>query len=185
MEPTGRLADLSRESNDYWRNRPTIVWAQSTSLGVDTFEDDDDLVVWATDLRTGEPLAGVEIDLAGSVANVATDRDGIARTLKPSGRSQFEYHLTASLGSDSAIVPWVGNQQNQTDQSVWYVFDDRQMYRPGETAHIKGWVRRLTVSDDAQLAAVHNSAATYQAHDWYGNEIGSGTVDLSALGGFD
>ena len=153
MEPTGRFADLSRESDDYWRNRPTIVWAQSTAIGADAFEDDHDLVVWATDLRTGEPLDAVEIELAGSVAGATTDGDGIARTLKPSGRSQYEYHLTASLGNDSAIVPWVGDQQDQSDQSVWYVFDDRQMYRPGETAHIKGWVRTLTVSDDAQLAA--------------------------------
>ena len=32
---------------------------------------------------------------------------------------------------------------------------------------------------------VNNTTFTYQAQDWYGNEIGSGTVDLSALGGFD
>ncbi len=86
----------------------------------------------------------------------------------------------------AAIIESGWYQWSRSDESLWYVFDDRQMYRPGETARIKGWVRRLTVSGDAQLAAVASDATiTYQANDWYGNEIGTGTVDVNALGGFD
>ncbi len=60
------------------------------------------------------------------------------------------------------------------------------MYRPGETARFKGWVRRLSLSDDAQLETVSaNASVRYAVSDWYGNEIGTGSVDLNALGGFD
>lgn len=27
------------------------------------------------------------------------------------------------------------------DDASWYVADDRQMYRPGEEVHVKGWLR--------------------------------------------
>ncbi len=186
VESSGDLARLTPNSDNYWSNRPTLVWAQSTVVGADIFEDNDESVVWATDLRSGQPLANVEIEFIGYAATATTNADGIARTDKQSGSTAYEPHAVARLGDDSAIVESIGNRYSQSDQSLWYVFDDRQMYRPGETAHIKGWVRKLTLSDDAQLAAVASGATiSYQATDWYGNEIGSGTVEVSALGGFD
>jgi uncharacterized protein YfaS (alpha-2-macroglobulin family) len=186
IESSGRLAELTPNDNDYWSNRPTIVWAQATTIGADIFEDNDELLVWATDLRSGQPLADVEIDFVGYAATATTNADGLARTEKQAGSTAYEPHAVARRGDDSAIVESIGTRYSQSDESLWYVFDDRQMYRPGETAHIKGWVRKLTLSDDAQLAAVAADATiSYQATDWYGNDIGSGTVDVNALGGFD
>jgi uncharacterized protein YfaS (alpha-2-macroglobulin family) len=181
IEPTGRLAELTPNDNDYWSNRPALVWAQSTAIGADVFEDNDELVVWATDLRSGRPLADVAIEFVGSGTTATTNGDGLVRTVKPEGR-----RIVVRRDGDSAIIDSTLHRHSPTDQSLWYVFDDRQMYRPGETARIKGWVRRLTVSEDAQLAAIARGAkVNYQASDWYGNEIGSGTVDINALGGFD
>ncbi|MGA9596317.1 MAG: MG2 domain-containing protein, partial [Acidimicrobiia bacterium] len=185
VEPTGPLADLSPNNDDYWSNRPTLVWAQATQIGADIFNDGDESLVWATDLRTGEPLAGVEAEFVGTATTVTTNSDGLARTTTPAG-SSYEHPVVARLGNDSAIVESGWQQWSRTDESLWYVFDDRQMYRPGETARIKGWVRRLTTSDDAQLAAVTPGAKiTYQATDWYGNEIATGTAEVNVLGGFD
>ena len=152
VEPSGRLAELTQNDDDYWRNRPTLVWAQATNIGTDIFEDDDELVVWATDLRNGEPLAGVEIDFVGSGETATTNSDGLVRTDKPAGTSADTSRIVARRGDDSALIEANWNRHSARDQSLWYVFDDRQMYRPGETARIKGWVRRLTTSDDAQLA---------------------------------
>ena len=39
VEPTGRFARLTPDDNEYWSNRPAIVWAQSTNIGV--FEQSD------------------------------------------------------------------------------------------------------------------------------------------------
>ncbi len=185
IEPTGRLADLPRDDRDYWSNRPIVVWAQSTTISADGFSDDDELLVWATDLRNGEPLGDVVVTLAGSNAAATTNSDGLARLSKPASSTDNGY-LLARRGDDSALLDSTWHWHEPSDQSLWYVFDDRQMYRPGETAHFKGWVRRLTTSDDAQLAAVGPDASvSYQAHDWYGNEIATGKVALNALGGFD
>ncbi|MCP4307479.1 MAG: hypothetical protein GY788_21920 [bacterium] len=185
VEPSGRLADLSSNDDNYWANRPTVVWAQSTNIGVDILEDSSEMVVWATDLRNGEPMADVSVSVDGSSGGTTND-DGLLQTDKPSGSSSNGHHLEARIGDDSALVDFISEHYTQSNESLWYVFDDRQMYRPSETAHIKGWVRRLTLSDDAQLAPVDSTASvTYQATDWYGNEIGSGEADLNALGGFD
>ncbi|MFQ5350547.1 MAG: MG2 domain-containing protein, partial [Thermoanaerobaculia bacterium] len=183
VESTGRLAELTPNDNDYWSNRPTIVWAQSTFIGADAFDDNDELVVWATDLRSGQPLSGVEVTFAGRTATATTNADGLARTNKPTASSG---PLVVRIGEDDALLDSTWRTSIPSDRSLWYVFDDRQMYRPGETAHFKGWVRRLALSDDAQLDAVPDDATIgYQVNDWYGNDIGSGELELNALGGFD
>ena len=49
-----------------------------------------------------------------------------------------------------------------------------------------GWVRRFAASDDGQLALYGDGISVgYRAFDPQGNEIGSGTADLNALGGFN
>jgi uncharacterized protein YfaS (alpha-2-macroglobulin family) len=185
IEPAGRLAQLTPDDNDFWSNRPTIVWAQSTAIGADAFSDRNEVVVWATDLGSGEPLSDVEMTFADSSESATTNIDGLARLNLPAASVETG-HLIARLSDDSALIDSNWERNTWFDQSVWYVFDDRQMYRPGETAHFKGWVRRLTLSEDAQLAAVaDNATIEYQVNDWYGNEIGSGKLDLNALGGFD
>ena len=185
VEPSGRLAQLTPNDDDYWSNRPTVVWAQSTVIGTDVLSDDDELLVWATDLRSGEPLAGVEIGFA-TTGKATTSGDGLARMSAPSSSSAETGRLVARRGEDSALLDSSWRRYDRSDQSLWYVFDDRKMYRPGETASFKGWVRRLTMSDDAQLTAIgDNARINYRAGDWYGNEISSGTVDLNSLGGFD
>jgi uncharacterized protein YfaS (alpha-2-macroglobulin family) len=186
VEATGRLGELNRDDEDYWNNRPTVVWAQSTIIGADAFADDDGLLVWATDLRSGDPLADVAVTFANSSATATTNADGLAQMDAPVRSSTDSGYLLARRGDDSALLDSHWHWDKRSDQSLWYVFDDRQMYRPGETAHFKGWVRRLTTSDEAQLAAVGADASiSYQGYDWYGNEIATGTVALNALGGFD
>jgi len=185
VEPTGELADLSQNTEEYWSNRPTLVWAQATQIGADIFNDGDESLIWATDLSTGEPLPGVEVEFVGTATTVTTNSDGLALTETPSG-SSFERPVVVRLDGDTALIDSGWQEWSRHDETLWYVFDDRQTYRPGETAHIKGWVRRLTVSDDAQLGAVADGATVlYRAYDWYGNEIGDGTADVSMLGGFD
>ncbi len=74
-----------------------------------------------------------------------------------------------------------------SDSLRWYVFDDRQMYRPGEEVHIKGWLRRLggRQNGDVGLVGGEVTSVSYQLTDPQGNSIGSGQADVNALGGFD
>lgn len=186
VEPTEHY---DSNSSDYWSNRPAITWVQATSIGLDAFNDTTQLRAWASDLGTGAPLAGVSITPHASAANgVTTDADGLA-TIALDGNSVDA--LVATKGDDSAILPngfYGGGWQAvpSQDQARWYVFDDRQTYRPGETVNIKGWVRRLTANPELQLQLFSGSTSvSFSAHDGQGNVIASGQASVDPIGGFN
>ncbi len=180
------LLDLTENDDDYWQNRPTIAWVQSTTLGVDAILDNDELVISTTDLTTGEPVAGVPVELLGDGRVATTDEEGLAEV---SLGSDGILGLWANAGDRAALLPadeWDGwITTSSSDDSRWYVFDDRGVYRPGETVRLKGWVRRLAWDDDARLELFGDDVRlTYQAWDTQGVELASGDVPLGALGGF-
>lgn len=182
VEPT---RTFPRNSEEYWSNQPILTWVQATHVGVDAFNDNDRLVVWTTDLRDGSPIAGAEVAFDGATAT--TDSEGLATfdLNRPGGAS-----ITATIDGQTALLGagYIQRWQSEPRRDVtrWYVFDDRGLYRPGETLRLKGWVRRLTLSDDADLAAVGDGATvTYQVFDGQYSEIASGELTLNALGGFD
>ena len=178
----------SNQSEEYWSNRPAITWAQSTAIGLDAVADADELLIWGTDLKTGTALSGLSVELVGSDQTVTTDDNGlVTAALTDTGITA----LVATQGSDTALLAsgyygenWRVNRL--FDESRWYVFDDRQTYRPGETVSIKGWVRRLTTSTDSQIASIGDGVkVSYTVHDPQGNEIATGTAAVNLLGGFD
>jgi uncharacterized protein YfaS (alpha-2-macroglobulin family) len=174
----------SPSSDEYWSNRPTITWAQSTNLGVDAFSDNRNATTWVTDLRTGAPVPDVALSLTGG-ASGTTDADGLATLTLPASSGIEESVLVATAGDDSAVLPIQAFASQQFDEARWFVFDDRQVYRPGETMRVKGWVRRLTLSTDAELEAIGDGAVKYVVYDSFGNEVLTGSTPLAGLGGFD
>ncbi|WP_108665957.1 alpha-2-macroglobulin family protein [Euzebya rosea] len=174
-----------RDSEEYWNNLQMLVWVQATTVGIDAFADGEQLVVWTTDLRDGSPIAGAEVAHDGGTAT--TDADGLATfRLDSSG----DPTITATVGDQTAVLGsgWRERWQAQprNDVSRWYVFDDRGLYRPGETVRLKGWIRQLRLSGNADLVLPGDGASVdYQVFDGQYTEIGSGQVDLNALGAFD
>ncbi|PIE31920.1 MAG: hypothetical protein CSA55_04535, partial [Ilumatobacter coccineus] len=71
--------DVTFTGDDRWRNLPTMVWVQQTTLGVDTILDNDEMVIWTTDLQTGKPISQVSVELIGTGRVATTDDDGLAR----------------------------------------------------------------------------------------------------------
>ncbi|MFZ5912038.1 MAG: alpha-2-macroglobulin family protein [Chloroflexota bacterium] len=177
------------ENERYWEH--VLAWVQVTHIGLDAFVDHSDMVVWATDLRDGTPLQGLDIQPASGIGGV-TGADGAARFPIPAGGAAW---LTAERGSDRAILPastsiweegsW--SQRDPVDILRWYVFDDRAMYRPGEEVHAKGWIRLVGGAQDGGVGLVGPSltAVDYNVYDPQGNDIGSGQAVVNALGGFD
>ncbi|MCB0090375.1 MAG: hypothetical protein KDE54_20870, partial [Caldilineaceae bacterium] len=116
------------------RNQIVQTWVQVTQMGVDAFVDASEMTAWANDLRTGAPLADVELSLLNSQAAAVTGADGTAKLELPSQSSPL---LVARKGDDVAILPQSsysgGGWQRMPvqDELAWYVWDDRQMYRPG------------------------------------------------------
>jgi len=184
IDPT---RDFSREDEDYWRNRPTISWVQSTTIGIDAFFDNERLVIWTTDLETGEPIGDLPVELIGDGRIATTDEEGLAELdLAEDG----VLGLWANSGDGTSFLPaqWYEGWQTgvRADEGRWYVFDDRGVYRPGETVRITGWLRNFAWSAGAQLELYDDDVSVqYTAWDAQGNEIAADTTDLNALGGFN
>ena len=118
----------------------------------------DELLIWALDYETGEPLAGEElaVDRAGS-PSVVTGEDGLARADFGYGRWGSNHlvrtatagrHGTSLTGWNLGSEPWqLGVPVNEFRPDVrGHLYTDRPIYRPGETVHFKGVVR---FDDDA------------------------------------
>lgn len=194
VEPElGFLAGLlDRERAQRLENYRSITWVQATQIGLDAFVDQDEMVVWANRLQDGAPLGGISVSLWPGGPSGLTDETGMARLELPSDGSATL--LLASQGEDVAFIPRttyfydVGARWQRTPEEQelrWYVFDDRQMYRPGEAVHVKGWLRRLERSPDGDVTRPQGVRfITFTVWDAQDNQIAQGEVPVNDLGGF-
>ncbi len=173
----------------YWEH--VNVWVQVTQIGLDAFVDHSEMVAWTTSLADGAPLQGLTLETAAGIRQAVTGPDGLSRFPIPSGAT----YLVARQGEDQALLPanvYVWGEGGWTtspvgDELRWYVIDDRQMYRPGEEVHVKGWLRRLGRKQDGDVGLIGNLVTdlSYRIIDPQGNDLGAGSAAVNALGGFD
>ncbi len=222
-------------------NRRVFAWAQSTNIGLDAFVDNQELVGFATELKTGKPLSGVDLTIypngsqvqslksnvqspntvsswgnwamsfvapenSANSANLEeieaaqtnqTGANGILRLPLPENQAKQQNILIAKRGKDVAFLPentdyyWQqqGNwfQKPQMDSLRWFVFTDRNMYRPKEEVAVKGYIRVFEGGKLGDIAQIGDKAngLNYKIFDSRGNEIGNGTTNLNAFGAFD
>jgi len=165
-------------------------WVQVTDIGLDVFVDHSQMLAWATALDDGAPLAGITLENSARVRVSTTAQDGTARFDIPSAGLDL---LVARKGADAAMLPhslysydpW--QRRSVLDDLRWYVYDDRQMYRPAEEVHVKGWMRRVGGKQygDVGLVGTAVTDVSYQVVDSQGNTIAQGSAKVNALGGFD
>jgi uncharacterized protein YfaS (alpha-2-macroglobulin family) len=108
--------------------------------------------------------------------------------LKPISDSD-ESILIARRGDDVAILPENANDwgatngswyhKPQTDELRWYVFDDRQIYRPGEEVHFKGWLRRIGAGKSGDVGSLNGAVNRigWVLKDEQGNEVAKGHAE--------
>ncbi|MCE9579407.1 MAG: Ig-like domain-containing protein [Deltaproteobacteria bacterium] len=177
-----------------WDPPRLYTWVQSTRLALDAFVDDTDLVAWTTTLKEGKALAGVKLELAPNGITATTDDRGTAKIALPGSGKKGANLLIASQGDDTAFVSddswsdsgtWV--KQSRGEQLAWYVTDDRQMYRPAEEVHLKGWLRINNPGEGGDIAGIAGKvqSVTYEVTDPMGNKMLEGKAKVSALGGWD
>ena len=127
----------------------------------------NELVTWALDHDTGKPLAGVPMRAAGpgiTPDTVVTDANGLASftvpTQTPGVFVDRSYLLWVDAGGRSGVMSTRWSQSVYpyqfglavdyfARQWVGQLYTDRPIYRPGETAELKGIVRS---DDDAQYS---------------------------------
>ena len=157
-------------------------WIQSTQLGMDAMSDGQKMWVWVNHLATGESAPGVQVKMLGR-DQASTDTHGLASIKGLDGQV-----LVASLGADSAMMTrehsyWSATAVAPT-QKLWYVTDDRHLYRPGEKVCIKGWLRRASYGPDGDILGSQAKVLRYRLLDARGNEIGKSQCRIGRLGSF-
>ncbi len=136
------------------------------------------LLVWATDLRTGMPIAGEPINVYGvggkAIASGITDANGIAQLVLPSdgsARSTLIVLMDSDLHFGLASTKWrtypfaVGQYSRNygwTSGLSTYIYTDRPIYRPGETAYFRGMVRD---KDDVRYFRPSQDTVTVEIRD--------------------
>jgi uncharacterized protein YfaS (alpha-2-macroglobulin family) len=181
-----------RGSKDNERYHNVIAWVQSTNIGLDAFVDHSEMIVWATSLDEGLPLFGVDIELEPGNSSFRTGENGLTRFNLPATGVLL---IVAQKDDDLAILPsstyyWGDESWSRrpvADELRWYIFDDRQMYRPGEEVNVKGWMRRVggRQGGDVELIGSNVENVRYRVIGPQGNDLVEGESSVNALGGFD
>jgi hypothetical protein len=178
-------------------NAPRLVtWAQVTKLGIDASVDGDHIVAFTTDLTSGKPVANVAVELLPFVTKASTDDRGLASLALSTAVPSGAHRLVARHGDDVAMLTqnagfWNDSgtwfRRDRQSELAWYVVDDRQMYKPGEDVHLKGWLRIIDPNRGGDVAGLSGSVTnvSYSVHDATGKEISSGMAAVNEIGGFD
>jgi len=153
---SGAFAIGVRYPNENGQIVSGVKTGQRSRLGVSVKRGRDRGHVWVTSTDTGAPVGGARVQMLGTAASVTTDAFGLAAlaggqfAANPSSdkpeflevRAGREVCLVSNQGS---IGPWrLGVSADfwsaVGDQAL--VFAERDLFRPGESAWIKGYVRR-------------------------------------------
>ncbi len=185
------------QPKEKWRRQEVMVWVQVTDLGLAAFVDYKEMLAWVTTLKDGKAISGAVVELLpGKKTSGKSDDKGLAR-MRLTNDSDEARLLVARVGDDAVILPpsdnlWYGGgggggAVEQNDLMRWYTFDDRGLYRPGEKVRVKGWMRKYAagVGGDIEALAKKPQKVKWKLRGPRGNDLSSGDVDVSKLGGFD
>ncbi|MBI3764136.1 MAG: Ig-like domain-containing protein, partial [Chloroflexi bacterium] len=157
-----------------------------------------EVLIWATDLSTGQPLPNLPIAIRdqnfNSVNEGKTDADGLFKTnisgqpdlyatlyaVSQGGPGLDSFALATSQWS-SGIEPWDFNLQGDYYGTNYqaYFYTDRPVYRPGQTVNFRAVLR---AEDDARYTVPDLAPIPVGILDDKGEEVYSQTLKLSEFG---
>jgi hypothetical protein len=181
-----------------------------TDMGLTLKFSGGKVLVWVTNLETGDPVSGAVIALykvAGTTPIVSgkTDKDGffeskisIADFKSRSYDWQPEFWVTATKGDDFAFVSsnWNNGMQPYDFSGVYsdfrspeankvrlqsYVYTERPVYRAGDTVHFKALIRYLDWNGKYALPP-SGKTVSLAIQDPNGKEVYRKQLKISAFG---
>lgn len=161
------------------------IWLQASSLAVDSVGDNKHTYIYVTDLKTGQAVSGAAVESQGHKAQT----DSVGRAILPvlSSANSSDY-VSVSCGQDKLLAPVAAGDYflRRNKNVIFSIFDDRGLYRPGETVSIKGWLRSLETAPEANVQLAPNfKQVNWKLTDPRGASISNGSTTVSACGGFD
>jgi uncharacterized protein YfaS (alpha-2-macroglobulin family) len=165
-----RLRIEPKETNA--RVQDHLVVVTRTMLAVK--EASGQVLVWATDLRTGQPLPDLPVRFfrlgSTEVARGTTDKDGTLQVNVPTSSKEATLVVADRAGDAAmALSTWSGGVgpwnfglptsfQNQPTPFTAHAYSDRPIYRPGQTVHLRTIVR---ADDDAHFSLPGDEALAF------------------------
>lgn len=167
-------------------------------------------LVWAVDLRTGEPVSGANIGfhtLTGETPVTGlTDKEGFFETeidlkqfVTPQNEWEPEFWVTAEKGQDFAFVGsrWndgirpdmfgfftdFWNAQDRAERVHSSLYTERPIYRAGDTVDFKG-ILRIRNREGVLSLPAKDRKVTVRVNDADGNEVLTKTLSLTEFGSF-
>jgi hypothetical protein len=173
-----------------WRSRHILVVSR---VNLTLKANEGETLVWATDLRSGAPVSGLELALyggeGGRYGDAATGTDGLA-TL-PGYRSTGWYGAIVvgetpfTMGSaewSEGITPWdFGLSMDYLQEWRAHIYTDRPIYRPGQTVYFRGVVR---AEDDVRYTLPRRGDVDVTIYDGAGELVYDERLSLDEYGAF-
>ena len=202
------LVRLQWKDGRYDRKASTVV--QVTDLGIHLKTSPKHTAAWVWKLSSGKPAAGAMVEVrdetgrrlavveagADGVANLpGVDKLAISTDDKHGGRRYGPPFLVAraTLADDVGHVTtsdtWAFSPYRFDLESAWestppsaegLVFVDRGIYRPGDTVHVKGFLRHRSLGE---LKTPAGREVSVTLTDPEGGQVGTETRTLSRFGG--
>lgn len=146
----------AREKESRWRNASR--WIVATNMGMMGKMAGPDLWVWVHGLQSLAPVAGAELQVMSQnnqpLMTATTDADGMAvfRNLNAQADTFRPFVVTATRGEDLSFLELTRRRIPTSDFDVGgaaylkqgfdaFLYDERGIYRPGETVHLATVVR--------------------------------------------
>ncbi len=178
-------------------SQPSTNWVLVSNLGLSTYTGSDGMEVAVRSLADAKPIAGVTLRLYarnnGELAAVTSDADGLARIagglLHGSGGDEPFAVIANGPGGDFNFLEVGRAAFDLSDRGVSgrrqpgpvdsYLYTDRGIYRPGETAHLTALVR------DDKAETMPDLPLTLRLLRPDGVEVDRRQLTGGKLGGFD
>lgn len=186
--PNGHGILVLDSYSDEADQRQTSV-VQVSDLGLEGISDSNNVVTRVFSFKTGIPLKDIDLGFDSGGIHVKSDVNGLVKLPTP---DKTAYIIIAKRGDESAILPKnmyeTGWSSSKSYNNVcWFAQTDRELYRPGETVHIKGWLRERNEGENSTLKLIQVPNAKVQLIVWdpTNNKLMDATKPIDKLGGFD
>ena len=147
------------------------------------------LLAWATDARTGAPLADADVrvwerwhDGSWKIADHSeqTGADGVAAFELAKRRQSGSWFVALKAGERQSFAQgWFSGREDRAREWRLYAYTDRGAYRPGDPVQWKFWARTRFASAYQTPAG---EAVTWEIRDPQGAIASEGTSTLNAFG---
>lgn len=158
-----------------------------------TKKTENKVLVWATDIETGQPVADMEIfaHLDNEIFSGKTNAEGISeininlgegyyRDLLIIGKKAEDYTITRTNWSEG-ISDWNFNITStyKPQKNYGYVYTDRPVYRPGDVVNFKAILR---IDDGKKLNLVKSNDLKFSVTDPQYNNLTTQNLKLDSNG---